>query len=375
MTYTRSEIANPKSEMITHFSSPDTFEVSAEQMTCLVKAEKEYLAKKGIEFNCAILQGEKDQVDELKNFLTSLKANLSDHPDGMRISYLFSYRVNPSKLTHWTGTDVRILNGKPEFYILDSVGYWPDLFIQILKIYHIFPNAKITYSPLSIQDDIENCAYFALYTLVASRKKNIHDLSDKTHPACDNKVNENWIKLLVAMASHGKCEDDDKGLSSLHYALRNIFFENLSSDLIPALRKILYIPSENIPKEYGSLFKNTQKKEFKSEDYICHNGKTLTSIIRKNQQEIIKNNKIKITNMRIYKWREKIKQRGLAYIQNEEKVDNSTAQVNDDSLKNQSIFNQSLKSTSPKLFQDNKHTKVTLDDTQKEESHSKCSLM
>jgi hypothetical protein len=275
--------------------------LSAEAMAIVIDQLKHGKGNKN--FNCFVLE-----KNELMEFLIKLEKSKNSILDDTRFQLLFKDVLTTPKLLvdHWSTIDVSIKSGKIEFILVDAANCLPTLFYLFTTIHSCCPNALISQLSIMIQADDDNCAYFAL-----------------THAWSLSKITD-----LHSQAAKCKKENVGEYNSYMDYANSVIkdtpfLIERLNQkNLMASLEKINYIPmGEEIPKNFGSLFKNTQLvsaffNTFDPSYLIRSNGQTVSGYIQKHSERDRSNPyRLHVQNRAIQYKMDKIKNRTLLYLQ------------------------------------------------------------
>lgn len=250
----------------TEFAS-DQSTLSPAAMVIAVEGKKMALRAKGREFNCLVLHNGRDSAEnQLSDFLKYLEANKATFPNNTR--YQLLYRM----INHWSVADVRVIEGQLEFFLLDAANSLPHVLASFIDIRTHCPEARLHYCGPTLQNDNDNCAYFALDHAVCLSKlpdlyEQIRDVVDGI--SADPDFYFNYINSMVS-----KYPDDVllKGVEA--------------ASALDVVRTVQYIRCDHLPQTFGSLFKNIQSISmygtmFRGKEYKRRNGAGLDAYIDK----------------------------------------------------------------------------------------------
>ena len=243
--------------------------LSPEAMAIAVETLKYGKGKKVSEkFKCFVLKN-----NELISFLTNLeKFKNSLYSTRFQLLFKDDFKSNNFTIDHWLTIDVFVEKGKIEFILVDAANNIRTLLYLFTTLHSFCPDALITQLSVRIQAD-DNCAYFAL-THAGSLSKitdfHLKGTICKEKNVGDFKDYKDYAKMLI--------EDDRTLTERLDY-----------QKLMNALEKVSYIPMHKIPKDFGSLFKNTQLLSdfyniFDTSYLIRSNGQPVVDYIEKHSE-------------------------------------------------------------------------------------------
>lgn len=170
-------------KVLEELKSDDDASFSIEAMKMVVWRKMFIRKKKGLDFNCVVLDRDKqitlgvekkesgESIDELEALLIKLNKEKESLPEGSRFQIIYRTttrrpnKENPDQFEvgcHWSTADVQINKGKIHIYLLDAANFIPSVASSIALIHSKCPDCVLTYSGGEIQDDTENCATFSL---------------------------------------------------------------------------------------------------------------------------------------------------------------------------------------------------------------------
>lgn len=131
-------------------------------MLIAIADKKKRRAKKGLEFNCIMLNREDVNGDELVKCLRFLEKEKLNIPNNTRFQMICGSRAVRRDFHHWSAIDVLVKDGKLHFYVLDAANVSYAVVSIMREIYLNCPNSVMTYTSGFMQRDQFNCATFSL---------------------------------------------------------------------------------------------------------------------------------------------------------------------------------------------------------------------
>lgn len=284
---------------------------SSNAMRIVIAEKRQRRAKNNLVFNCLVLDREA-KSDELVEFLESLEKQKLIMPNNTRFQFVYRTKCDtPVGTYHWSTGDVRINDGKLEFYLIDAASHLPGVLKAFTMINTKCPGAVIRYSGGSMQRDGHNCATFAVdYAICLAKIDNLHD---KLKPL-EHKGN------IGRFASYS-----DYLISAIKTDPTIINGLNLQA-VLDVIKQIKYISaSADFTVEFGPLFRNMQYLKFLAdviipkgmrgnktqslEEYITQRNSFPQDLLR-NSTEILEHTK----NIAIDKKRVNIKSKAAQFL-------------------------------------------------------------
>lgn len=288
-------MANPRNlkglDLVKEDLKKEDSHFSVEAMAVAVADKKNRRAKKGLEFNCFVLDGD---ADEFADFVSLLEKNKKDIFDKTRFQIVYRTRtVNnpPHHGYHWSAADVQIKNNKLSFYLIDAAGVLPVILECCVLIKKCSPTAIIRYSGGMIQNSPKNCATFSLdHVYRLAKIQNLHE-------------------KLEAIPEDACSIDSFLDVVSQYGFDREWMAENIT--YIPVVRLSIY-------PEFGPLFRNMQSvttlKEVFFKKELNLSGNDQQSLVDYVNTRIIKQGK-KEQNHAMIKKRESIRAKAVKFLQ------------------------------------------------------------
>lgn len=258
--------------------------------------------KKHVGFHCFVLSR-----NELADFLIELEKSKTILSEGTRFQLLLKDTsiLPPLVIDHWSSMDVLLKNNELEFILVDAANCLPTLLYLFTTIHSYCPNAQISQLSIMIQADEDNCAYFALsHAWSLSKIIDLHNqvtLCEKKDIGDYNSYKE-YVNSIIENTPH--------------------IIERLNKEkLMAVLEKVNYISMRSVPKNFGSLFKNTQFlsnffDSFAPSYLIRNNGQSVFNYIMKHsKQDPCETYGWHLKNKAIQYKKNKIKNRTLLYLQ------------------------------------------------------------
>lgn len=275
--------------------------ISLEAMTIIIESLREKARDKGFTFNCLALSRQyRGRFDELRQFLDTLEQSMDKLANLSRCQILVEIE------SHWTCIDIRIREGKPEFYILDAANS-PFLLPTAACIHQRYPDTLIRYSGGNLQVSEGNCKFFAI--AIALGMARIPDLHDHLATAIRDES-----KIIAAGQIDAIVDEliaDDFCSASAREPIRK------------AYEKIECLPIENMPACFGELLKTIQhlrffRGEIKDKGFVRSNGKLLDSYIAKHTRDVAVelDSPPKKRNMAVEHFHQKIFLQAIHYLNN-----------------------------------------------------------
>jgi hypothetical protein len=244
-----------------HFTPGKINFFKPEDMAIAVANKKIRKLKKGITFNCAVLDTRKaHNSNDLVTFLILLEQKKLTLPDLTRLQMVFVTGLGSG---HWTTIDVQIQNKKLSFFILDAADSILPVMLATVIIHENCPDASIKYCGGKIQFDDGSCDQFAFdHAVCLSKIPNLHEELDKLPK---NKPNVDKVSKQEFASFKDRIHSSlDRGGKSLLVNLSNdIFFicereEDVKERAKVALSHLDHIDVDILPSTFSSLLRNTQ---------------------------------------------------------------------------------------------------------------------
>ena len=217
---------------------------SVPTMQKVLEAKQFRLWRKGKKLHCYVLNG----VSELSNFIGWLESVKNSVPDHARFQYVLKHS------NHWTSADIKIRNGRLEFFLLDSIHSRNTFVTTIEEIKKLSLDALITVSSgMPLQRDDINCGTFS-FDFVCQMAK-IPDLHEQIN-AFTQPLNES------GRLGHALLRRQNDG------TLRMIDVNHFPPTLGPLLRNVQDVAMNSIWFKRGHY----ANKQMSLENYVKYKG-------------------------------------------------------------------------------------------------------
>jgi hypothetical protein len=225
-----------------------------EAMIIAVADKKRRRARKGLEFNCIVLDRAATNGDELVNLLMLLEREKSRISNNTRFQIVC--RTKEGSRNHWTAMDVMVKDGELQFYLLDAANSLPSVLSAISVIHANCPNAVIRYSGGQMQADGHNCATFSLdHVFRMAKMPHLHEQLSK-------------MEHTGALGKHSNYSEYMANMLAKHPEIAN---GRPVGEVLSALRYLKYVSVDSFTSDFGPLLRNMQNYETLEEKFFPKN--------------------------------------------------------------------------------------------------------
>lgn len=298
--------------------------LSLKDMAWLLATKKQRRLKKGIQFNCLILDRARNN-DELTDFLIFLAQQRQHIPE---LRFQLIVRSPTESGYHWSTLDVCIKPDSIQFFLIDAANVLSEVLPMFIAIHTHFPNSIIRYSGGQLQVDGVNCATFAYDHAVRLAKiPNLHEELAKIEHQGAIGIYPSYAAYIQVMINSDP-----------------VLFSKLDQKKLCEIISLMrYVSLNKFPASFGPLIRNMQdlpnlKASFFPKRMSGNDRDELEKYLSSRVQTKLKDGEEVTHNISIDQKRERIKRKALLFQQAQSAENFEKALVEPRNYREASIF-------------------------------------